>query len=179
MFCPKCGAENPNDGKFCRSCGANLSNVLAVVDGKFSEPQEIIETENHTELKSTGVRNVLLGLGFVAIGVFLFAMPGDTIFWLLAMLPGFFLFASGVSRIMTADAAKNNKIKINKPAEKLKLSKAEANIKLPPKSENYIKPQNSTYRTDDLAPQFSSVIEDTTRQLERNSESETMTLPKK
>lgn len=170
MFCPKCGAENPNNGKFCRGCGANLSKVLAVVEGNFDEQLEITAQENSAELKSTGVRNVLLGIGFVAIGIFLFTMPGDTLFWLMAMLPGFFLFASGVSRIMKADAEKTNRIKINKPVEKPTLFEAEANMKLPPKSEDYIKPQSSPYRTDDLVPQFSSVVEDTTRQLEHKAE---------
>lgn len=177
MFCPKCSAENPNNGKFCRDCGADVSNVLAVVDGNFAEQQEITSTNNSAELKSTGVRNLLLGMGFVAIGVFLFTMPGNTLFWLLAMLPGFYLFASGVSRIMQADAAKTKKLKIIKPAEKLKLPEAETNIRIPSASEDYIKPQSSPYRTDDLVPL--SVVEDTTRHLEMNSEGKTMTLPKK
>ncbi len=24
MFCPKCGAQNPDDGAFCQKCGASL-----------------------------------------------------------------------------------------------------------------------------------------------------------
>jgi hypothetical protein len=27
MFCPKCGTENPETGRFCRSCGTDLSGV--------------------------------------------------------------------------------------------------------------------------------------------------------
>lgn len=37
MFCPRCGANQPEDLKFCKTCGANLFAVQQVVDTK--EPQ--------------------------------------------------------------------------------------------------------------------------------------------
>ena len=36
MFCPKCGAENPDDAKFCSKCGAELG-VSVQSSGKSSE----------------------------------------------------------------------------------------------------------------------------------------------
>ncbi|MFN2501427.1 MAG: zinc-ribbon domain-containing protein, partial [Pyrinomonadaceae bacterium] len=27
MFCPKCGSQNPETGKFCRSCGTDVGGV--------------------------------------------------------------------------------------------------------------------------------------------------------
>ena len=33
MFCPKCGTKNPEDGKFCRSCGSDLAVVSAALSG--------------------------------------------------------------------------------------------------------------------------------------------------
>jgi hypothetical protein len=34
MYCPRCGATQADDLKFCKSCGANLSAVRQVVDSK-------------------------------------------------------------------------------------------------------------------------------------------------
>lgn len=37
MFCPNCGANNPNGGRFCTACGGNLTD--AAVDGGQSTAQ--------------------------------------------------------------------------------------------------------------------------------------------
>ena len=107
MFCPKCGIKNPDNGKFCRSCGANLSNVLAVVEGNLSVEKVSSTEESPTDLRSTGIRNVILGVGFLLVGFLLFTIPPrDGLFWLLMMMPGVALMASGVSRIIKSDALK-------------------------------------------------------------------------
>ena len=35
MFCPKCGIQNPDAGKFCRSCGTDLGNVSDALSGNI------------------------------------------------------------------------------------------------------------------------------------------------
>lgn len=37
MFCPKCGAQNQPEQKFCRQCGLALTNVQRVLDGSLDE----------------------------------------------------------------------------------------------------------------------------------------------
>src|SRR4051812_28050556 len=37
MFCPRCAAQNLEDAKFCRSCGANISLVPQAVSGDLAE----------------------------------------------------------------------------------------------------------------------------------------------
>jgi hypothetical protein len=35
MFCPNCGAENPAEQNFCRSCGLNLNAVTLAISEQF------------------------------------------------------------------------------------------------------------------------------------------------
>lgn len=168
MFCPKCGIENPDNGKFCRGCGASLANVLAVLNGKISDEKAIFVKNELAELYSTGIRNTILGAGFLVTSIFLFTIPGDTFFWLLMMIPAFCLIASGVSRIIKADVLKT-KGKIE-TVESNALSQKKSQKELTPTKTDYIKPQNTIYETDNLSGQPISVTEDTTRHLQMNTE---------
>lgn len=175
MFCPKCGVENPDNGKFCRGCGANLSSVLAVVDGSLSEESGLSAKNSPTELFSTGIRNIVLGFGFMGVGFFLFMIPPrNGIFWLLMMIPGFILLASGIGRVIRAEAAKKEAKEINQRA----LSANPPNRALPPSQTDYVKPKARIYETDDLAAQPRSVTEGTTRHLEIDKDGETAAVPK-
>lgn len=42
MFCPKCGKENPNDAKFCSSCGYSLTPFQPKEEG--ASPQQSAQT---------------------------------------------------------------------------------------------------------------------------------------
>ena len=179
MFCPKCGIENPDNGKYCRSCGAGLSNVLAVVEGNFSVENAAASEDSPAELYSTSIRNIILGFGFLTAAVFLFTIPPhDGIFWLLMMIPGFSLLASGISRWIKADALKKERTRRVNVPQPPTFAETQPKKELPPTQTDYVKPQKSLYETDDLQGAPLSVTEDTTRHLEMKSESETVTLPK-
>lgn len=170
MFCPKCGLQNADNTKFCRSCGADLSNVLAVVEGKM--PDTPPRLKEYNDLYSSGIRNLILGFGFLLIAFLVLAMPGDTFYWMFLMIPGISLLASGISRIVKAEGMKtNNKID---SARQNSFPATPSKQALPPLQTEYVKPSDLVHRTDDLAGQPFSVTEKTTRQLQMNSEDETI-----
>lgn len=37
MFCPRCGAQNKQEQKFCRNCGLSLQSLRLALDGKIDE----------------------------------------------------------------------------------------------------------------------------------------------
>lgn len=175
MFCPKCGNKNPDDARFCRSCRANLGNVLAVVDGELKADSGSLKPVDADEIYSTGIRNTVLGAGFLMISMLMFTIPGNSFYWLLMLLPALPLFASGVSRIVKAQALRKKKAAgYFEPS----LPGNFAATQLDSGKQDYIQPVCG-YATNELLKATPSVTEETTRQLEMNKEGETMTLPKK
>jgi zinc-ribbon domain len=193
MFCPKCGTENPDNGKFCRSCGANITNVLAVVESgsrleknpltgedyarEFAKKIRKIEN-NPTELYSTGVRNTILGAGFLITSIFIQRMPGDTSFWLLFLIPAFCFLASGIRRIVKAEEMKKERESMATGILTPEISTNQPNQTLPPSQQDYVEPV-SIFQTKDLIEQPVSITENTTRNLEIKSEIQTNELSQK
>ncbi len=86
MFCPNCGAQNPDDVKFCASCGADLSKTQQA-DDFAQQPQQAPQTDynynnnyNNNYNQNMGMmggvteRNiaVYIILSFVTCGIFLY-----------------------------------------------------------------------------------------------------------
>lgn len=165
MFCPKCGSQNADETKFCRGCGTDMSNVLAVVDGKPHHKPAL--SEKYIELYGRGITGVMIGVGFFIISGLAFAFRTPSGFlWLFMLAFAFFFFSTGVSRFIQAKAIKalNNPNEI--PA-------------LPATQTEYIKPLHSIYETDDLTALPLSVTEHTTTHLQMDPDGELITLPKK
>lgn len=185
MFCPKCGGQNPETGKFCRACGTDLGNVSATLSvATTKEPSFYIDhrgrkrSNDPDEIYSSAIRSMIGGFGFLIISIVLLTtgVAGGQKWWWAMLFPAFSMLARGVSQLAkirridkkaggAASFPHQNQFPDNQP-----------NQSLPPRQTEWVQPE-SRYKTGDLVPP--SVTENTTRHLEIDSEGQTMTLPKK
>lgn len=194
MFCPKCGTKNPEDGKFCRSCGADLALVNAALSGNLPakaddwgmgdlgvsvgcDPKEELRRKDPAEVYGDGVKGVITGLGFLGVSMALFftGVAGGNAWWWALLFPAFFGFAKGISDILKSEKMKAPRgTTFERPTGNM-IGSAPTNPGLPSAKTDFI-PAETRYETGDLVPP--SVTDNTTRHLEVNGEGETMTLPK-
>ena len=161
MFCPKCGVEYPDNSKFCRGCGSNLTGVLAVAEGDLALTDSGDDVEI-ASMFSSALRNIILGLGFIVISIFMKTMPGDTYWWLGFVIAGVSLLATGIPRYMKAESLKGmrgKKVIVNRSIEGNQTPSA-----LPPTQQQYIGPVSNVVTNDLVVP---SVTEETTRHLKK------------
>src|SRR5689334_12134475 len=103
MFCPKCGSQNADATKFCRGCGADLSNVLAAVAGKV--PADLQLAEKQIDLYGRGVIGLIAGLGFLVVAGVAFGISVHlAVLGIFALAFAFFFLGVGVSRMLQARA---------------------------------------------------------------------------
>lgn len=183
MFCPKCGTSNPDDGKFCRSCGVDLGGVSAVMSGDLvANPADAMSCDKRRirdphEMYATAIRNIVFGVGFavIALALALTGVAGGRAWWWAMLFPAVSFLAKGIS-----DCVRYSKMDI--PPRGIsqnyapQLNQPYSNPGLPPTRTEYVSNNDPRYKTGDLVPP--SVTDTTTRHLEMNSEGETMTLPK-
>ena len=126
MFCPKCAAQNVDDARFCRACGADISLVPQALGGnlpvaRYDANEEVDERRARRHRKKRegkepptvekGVQSILSGVGFVLVSfaVFFFAPAGRIwFFWL--FLPAFFMFGEGIAAIMRAKREQSDRL---------------------------------------------------------------------
>ena len=158
MFCPKCGLQNADETRFCRGCGADLSNVLAVIDG--GSPKSLAIDEKYIHRFSSGVRGLTMGIGFLIVAAIAYGISARLgVLTVFALAFGFVFLSAGISRMVQARAIK----KLREPKK--------TDPALSPGTPDYITPPRSVYQTDDLATPR-SVTEHTTRHLEPLGKSE-------
>ncbi|MBX7221158.1 MAG: zinc-ribbon domain-containing protein [Blastocatellia bacterium] len=96
MYCPKCGSQNNDDIKFCRSCGTNIGLVTQALTGQMTATSNPGPLPLDQKQISKGFRELFMGLGFAAIAIFSFAVRGMG--WGIWMfIPAFAMMGKGMS----------------------------------------------------------------------------------
>ncbi len=174
MFCPKCGSQNPETGKFCRSCGTDLGNVSKALTGRAIQP--IVDKKGKPINWEGAITKFATGMAFLAIAIVLGVtnMAGGRVWWFWMLIPAFTMMGSGVAQYMQLKRLERG-VSID-PIDRHHPAMPPAHVAtLQPAQQDFASVE-SRYKTGDLAPP--SVTDSTTRRLEMDPEGKTMTLPK-
>jgi hypothetical protein len=174
MFCPKCGIQNPETGKFCRSCGTDLGNVSDVLSGKLRLARTCTNSKGKPITLESSITKFFMGVAFLAISIVLGVSDKGTGWWFWMLIPALMFIGSGIAQYIQLKSAGQRGGAFAPDAQNSIPSTAPPQTALPPQQTNFVSPE-SRYKTGDLVPP--SVTDTTTKHLEVNSEGETMTLP--
>ena len=192
MFCPKCGTENPDTGKFCRSCGVDLGGVNLALSGKLSalvdssgcgtgDPiKDAVRRSDPAEVSADGVRAMVTGIGFLIVSMALLTtgVAGGKAWWWAMLFPAFTFLAKGLSDLVKSRKMERSHAGFGPMNGQAIGGAGFRSSSLPHGQQQFVPPAaESRYKTGDLVPP--SVVEDTTHRLQVDQESRTMALPKK
>ena len=175
MFCIKCGTENPDAGKFCRSCGERIgSPAIAPV---ASEGVRYVRRLGRPVSLESAIAQIFTGLAFIIVACILgyTGAAGARMWWFWMLIPGFGSLGRCVARYFQARSDRQTQAPLMPPEDHDRSISAGATPNLPPARQQWA-PSESRYKTGDLVPP--SVTETTTRHLDLDKEGQTMTLPK-
>lgn len=176
MFCPKCGTQNPETGKFCRSCGTDLGNVSQALSGQpVNQPAPLLDHKGRPVSIERAVVKVFTGFAFIAVAVALMMTGNGRGWWFWLLIPAFTSIGAGLAQYLHILSSRRGQPRYSPTVSNQQLYSQNQSA-LPPNQTKYVEPE-SRYKTGDLVPP--SVTDATTRHLEMDSEGQTMALPKK
>lgn len=149
MYCPRCGTQNTDEAKFCRSCGTDISLVPQAVAGVLAERLAAEEDDLHARRRrrrerkhhdkpvsiERAVRGLFMGLAFIFIA-FAARMwaPAGHIWWFWMFIPAFGSLADGVSTYLRlAEERKRQAPPSYTPPRQASFAQAPRASELPPR----------------------------------------------
>lgn len=172
MFCPKCGGQNPDEGKFCRSCGTDLGNVSKALASP--QPRQRLNHKGKPIHLEGAIKKLFTGVAFLIIAIALAVSRAGEGWWFWMLIPAFGMIATGIAQYMQIREAGKGQPGYAAANERIAIEGSPTTA-LPQPQTEWVAPE-SRYKTGELVPP--SVTEDTTRHLELNSEGKTIALPK-
>ena len=178
MFCPKCGTQNPDAGKFCRSCGTDLGNVSSALSGNLRQQQQYLTDHKGRPVTwDRAITKLFTGLAFLVVSIILAFTDVGNRWWFWMLIPAFLSIGAGLAQFIQLRKVERGQ-PVYSPNHDSTALGSEPRSGLPPSQTEYVAPAvESRFKTGDLVPP--SVTDSTTRHLEIDSEGKTMNLPKK
>jgi hypothetical protein len=167
--------QNPDIGKFCRSCGTDLGNLSEALSGKLSTPQHVVDRKGRPVSWERAIVKIFSGLAFIAVSIALAFTNVGRGWWFWMLIPAFMSLGAGIAQYVQLKKAESSGIRMTVDDRPV-LGGSNSSQVLPAPTTEYVSPE-TRYKTGDLVPP--SVTETTTRHLELDHEGQTMTLPKK
>lgn len=177
MFCPKCGIENPDEGKFCRKCGCDLKLVSDVISGRLAVRDDGKIRKNKRKPTWEEVFTLLfISVAFFIISIFLAFQPMGFGWWFWLLIPAFATLAPGLGKLIELKQYQKDNVNFGSDENASLRGSATANA-LPPQQTTFVSDIFDTSRDPgDRVPV--SVVEGTTRHLDMDRVAETTNLQK-
>ncbi len=144
MFCPKCGTQNPEAGRYCRKCGADLGNVSEALSGNLRKSQSLVDKKGKPINWESALVKIFTGLAFLLVAAVLGItnVAGGRFWWFWMLIPAFGSLGSGIAQYIQLKKSERHGISFAAPNAANAINSAAPNSALPPPSSNLDEIQN-------------------------------------
>ena len=139
MFCPKCGTQNLETGRFCRQCGADLGNIPDALSGNLQKtPLPLLDRKGKPINWESAIVKIFSGLAFITVAIILglTGVAGGREWWFWMLIPGFGALGSGIAQIVQLKTSRNTNASFIPANAQNVFNPANQNAGLPPSPAN-------------------------------------------